>query len=547
MAACRLKASKLLILTQLKLMKKFLALLLIPSFLLISCSEDDTTAGPGNPNEPEPVNYTSGSADFSNYVALGNSLTAGYSDGALFIDGQNASYPNMLATNFALAGGGSFSIPLMADNLGGAKLGGTQILSNRLILSFVSGSPSPVPIEGNPQTEISNTLSGSFNNLGVPGAKSYHLLAPGYGNVAGVASGQANPYYARFASSADATLLGDALSQDPTFFSLWIGNNDILGYATSGGAGVNQTGNPDPSTYSSTDISDPAVFAGAYGTLLQSLTANGAGGVVANIPDVTAIPYFTTVPFAPLDPTNPDFAPQIPTLNATFGQLNQVFAALGVPERSIEFSSSSASAVVINDESLVDLSTQITGALMGGGMDAGTATVLGILYGQARQANETDLMVLPSRTIIAQLNEEAFAMLQGMGLPAADAGQLSVNGVTYPLEDKWVLTASEQTDVAVATAAYNESIASLAAQYDVAFLDANAFFQGVSESGVPLSDGSTVTTTYATGGAFSLDGVHPSPRGYALICNQLIAAINAKYGSNLPGVDPLDYKGLYIN
>jgi hypothetical protein len=44
-----------------------------------------------------------------------------------------------------------------------------------------------------------------------------------------------------------------------------------------------------------------------------------------------------------------------------------------------------------------------------------------------------------------------------------------------------------------------------------------------------------------------LDGVHPSPRGYAIVANAFIAAINAKYGSNLPGVNPLDYTGLYIN
>jgi hypothetical protein len=28
------------------------------------------------------------------------------------------------------------------------------------------------------------------------------------------------------------------MSQKPTFFSLWIGNNDVLGYATTGGDGT---------------------------------------------------------------------------------------------------------------------------------------------------------------------------------------------------------------------------------------------------------------------------------------------------------------------
>ena len=225
-------------------MKKLIAFLAFLGLFVASCTNDDTTVVPDP--DPDPVTYTSGTADFSNYVAIGNSLTAGYSDAALFIDGQTNSFPNMLAGNFALAGGGAFTTPFMADNLGGATLGGQPILGNRLILSFATGSPSPVPVAGQGATEIGNTLTGPFNNMGVPGAKSYHLVAPGYGNVAGVATGAANPYYARFASSGSATVIGDAAVQNPSFFSLWIGNNDILGFATSGGAGVDQTGNLDP-------------------------------------------------------------------------------------------------------------------------------------------------------------------------------------------------------------------------------------------------------------------------------------------------------------
>jgi hypothetical protein len=268
---------------------------------------------------------------------------------------------------------------------------------------------------------------------------------------------------------------------------------------------------------------------------------------VANIPDVTALPYFTTVPYAPLDPTNSDFGPQIPALNQNFGQLNQVFNFLGVPERSIIFSTDSASALVIKDENLVDISAQITAALINFGIDAGTATVTGLLYGQARQATADDLIVFTSQTVIGELNQEAFAMLQGLGVPPEQAGQLAINGITYPLEDRWVLTPGEQTVVVTAATAYNQTISALAQQYDLAFVDANAYLNLVATEGVPLSDGSTVTAAYATGGGFSLDGVHPSPRGYALIANQFLEAINDKYGSNLPGVEPLEFTGLYIN
>ena len=225
-----------------------------------------------------------------------------------------------------------------------------------------------------------------------------------------------------------------------------------------------------------------------YSGLVDALTANGAKGVVANIPNVLNIPYFTTVPHDPLSPENPNFGPLIPTLNQTFAGLNQVFAALGVPERSIVFSETEANPVVIKDESLTDLSAQITGALQQGGLDEGTATLFGILYGQARQANEDDLLVLPSSSIIGQPNMDAVEMLMGFGLPQETAGQLSVNGVTFPLEDKWVLLPSEQQEVQEATAAFNQTIKSIAEANDLAFVDVNAIFNEVAETGVDFDE-----------------------------------------------------------
>jgi len=485
---------------------------------MVSCSDDDPVLDL-TPPPPDPIDYTSGTADFSNYVAVGNSITAGYSDSALFIDGQTASYPNMIASNFALAGGGDFTIPFMADNLGGATLGGQSILGNRLILSFASGSPAPVPVSGQGTTEISNTLTGSFNNMGVPGAKSFHLAAPGYGNVAGVATGQANPYYARFASSPSATVIGDAIAQNPTFFTLWIGNNDVLGFAASGGAGVDQTGNLDPTSYGSNDITDPNVFASVYNGLLQGLTANGADGVVVNIPDVSALPYFTTVPYNPV-PLDEGTAALLNGAYAAYNgglaqlQLGGAITAEELARRTISFAAGAANAVVLIDEDLTDL-TSFNPALI-----------------NMRQATPEDLLVFTSQTIIGTL--------------ADPNNPTSINGVAVPLADQWVLTPEEQAAVSAATTAYNQTIEALATQYDLAFVDVNTYQNVIADVGAPLSDGSVVTDTYATGGGFSLDGVHPAPRGSALLANFIVQTINAKYGSNLPGVDPLDYTGLYI-
>ncbi|MDX1314360.1 MAG: G-D-S-L family lipolytic protein, partial [Eudoraea sp.] len=175
------------------------------------------------------------------------------------------------------------------------------------------------------------------------------------------------------------------------------------------------------------------------------------------------------------------------------------------------------------------------------------ANLLGATYGQARQATAEDLVVLTSSSVIGTVNTDALQNLVAQGLSVELAGQFSVEGISLPLEDKWVLTPEEQDAVATATAAYNQTIAALATQYDLALVDVNAFQDVIGSQGFPLSDGSLVTDDFATGGGFSLDGIHPAPRGAALLANAIIEAINAKYGSNLPGVDPLDYTGLYIN
>ncbi|WP_299255944.1 G-D-S-L family lipolytic protein [uncultured Aquimarina sp.] len=511
-------------------MKKNIKYLAILALGLVACeSEFD------NPIDEAGV-YSSGEADFSNFVALGNSLTAGFADGALYITGQENSYPNILSQQFALAGGGEFTQPLMADNVGGFA-GQTAAFPPRFVLAFdAEGNPGPAVYTGAaPSTDITANLGASFNNMGVPGARVYHLGFPGYGAL--------NPYFGRFASEPNATVIGDAVAQSPTFFSLWIGNNDILGYATSGGVGVdhNVTGNTDPSTYSpiGLDITNNGVFDNTYRALIGALVSTGAKGVVLNLPNVTTLPFFTTVPFAPLSPLDPNFGPQIPTLNATYGQLNGAFAFLGVPERSIQFSTTGASPVVVRDESLTDISAQLVQVLTPA-LGPAQAAIFAAQYGQARQATANDLLVLTSSGVIGQVNQERLAELMSFGLTQAQAGQLSVNGVTYPLQDQYVLTPGEQSLVENARLSFNTSIATIASENGLAFYNVANDLAQAANGGIPF-DGGVITSDFVTGGGFSLDGVHPTPRAHALVTNGIINAIEIAYGATLPSVNPGDY------
>ena len=513
------------------MIKNFKWLLLV-SLTFVACTSDDDAVI--DPNSSDGLPLTAGSADFSKYVALGNSLTAGYSDNALFIAGQEGSYPNLLSQRFAMVGGGEFKIPYMNDNVGGLLLGGFQIQGPRL---YFNGS-GPAPVPGTTTTEITNFLTGAYNNMGIPGAKSFHLLAPGYGNVAGIVTGQSNPYFVRFATSPSTTVLADATVQNPTFFSLWIGNNDVLAYATSGGTGVNQSGNLDPSTYSGNDITDPNVFANVYSTLVTQLTAGGAKGVVANIPYVTSVPFFTTVPTNPIPGLPAASAGQ---LNQLFGGINLALAGAGLPPRFQTLVANDgnpatveANPLLIKDESLPNISAQITAALTPV-LGAPTAGYLGLLYGQARHASNVtatkDYILLTARTIIATTQA---------GAPSP----FNTVGVSYPMQDNTTLTATETAEVKAATDAFNASIASLASSKGLAFVDANAILVQVSNGGLAVN-GYTMTSTYVTGNSFSLDGVHPSPKGYALIANKFLEAINAKYGSNLKGVNLGQYQILF--
>lgn len=467
-----------------------------------------------NPTE-ESNDFTSGEADFSNYVALGNSITAGFASNALFITGQENSFPNILATNhFSAAGGGNFTQPLAANNAGGLLLQGNPIQGRRLVLATdEDGNRAPQEFTGlEIETEVTNTISGPINNMGVPGAKSFHLVAPGYGNVAGVLPGLSNPYFVRFASSPTTTILADALAQNPTFFSLWIGNNDILSYATSGGTGVDQTGNLDPATYGPDDITDPNVFASVYSSVVTGLTGTGAKGVLVTLPDVTSIPFFTTVPFnaIPLD------AATAAGTNLAYAQYNgglQQLAAIGLisPEeleqRTITFQEGQ-NAVVILDESLTDL-TGINPALV-----------------NLRQATSNDLLVLTSSSVI--------------GTRLDPANPATTIGVGVPLEDRWVLTPNEQAEITTALTSYNNTIETIAETNGLALYDANAALQAVAETGVSFNGG-TVTAEFGSGGAFTLDGVHPTPRVHAIVANGIAQAIESTYSANLPSVDPGDY------
>ncbi|TYA60132.1 SGNH/GDSL hydrolase family protein [Formosa maritima] len=466
-----------------------------------ACNNDDDSSSTTETLPP----LTAGDADFSNYVAVGASFTAGFSDNALFIATQENSFPNILSQKFDMLGGGSFTQPLMNDNIGGLLFNGMQMPDGSYAPRLYFNGSGPAGLPATPTTEATTVLGGTFNNMGVPGAKSFHLGVEGYGF--------ANPYFGRMASNPMASVMVDAVAQNPTFFTLSeIGGNDVLSYATSGGTGVDQTGNYNPATYGVNDITDPIVFATAFNAAVDALVLNGAKGVVTNVPYITSLPHFTTVTYNPI-PLDAGTAAVVNGAYAAYnGGIVQAFAYLvgigaisqedadaEIAQRTIMFEASETNAAVILDEDLTDL-TGINPQLV-----------------SMRQATADDLIVLPAMNFI--------------GTEAVPGNPLTVNGVAIPLADKWVLTPEEQQAIRIATDAYNATIESVATANGLALVDFKGILQQASTTGIE-SGNYILNTVLVRGGLVSLDGIHLTSRGYSVMANEMMRAIDATYGSN---------------
>ncbi len=433
--------------------------------------------------EPEITDFTpdKGEADFTRYVAIGNSLTAGFADGALYQSAQPYSWANILGKQMESVGGQEFVYPEVESEFG--------VLTGKRKLGYStscvgSTSLAPVPDEG-VLDPFSRHVGYPVHNLGVPGAKLVHLLANGYGNPALVPQGLASPYFARFAATPEISVLEQAISMTPTFFSVWIGSNDVLGYAVAGGDGDAITPSADFETY--------------YQVLLQSLVATGAKGVVANIPDIETAAFFNTIPYNPIV-LGEEQAVIVDQLNSGYAAYNAAMEQFGLPYR-IEFSLG-ANAMVIADPAM--------GAL---GLPAEL---------QIRQVaeNERVLLTLPQ-----------------------DSLQCANWGTMKPIPPQFILTESELNSIAVATANYNATIQQAAEVFGLAFVDVNKLMNEVAESGLRV-DGIQFTQSFVTGNTFSLDGIHLTAQANAVLANYFIDAINQTYGANIPQVAVSSYPGI---
>ncbi|HEX6177823.1 MAG TPA: SGNH/GDSL hydrolase family protein [Thermoanaerobaculia bacterium] len=213
-----------------------------------------------------PVFAARGSADFTRFVAIGDSYGAGVSNASLNERHQIYSWPAIIARQ---AGAPVFVQPLVSYPGIGPEMVLVDVVSFPPVLSVAAGQGQP----------INSTYAAPYNNLSIPGAAVQHIttLTGAEQNPQGTAA-----QTARFILRGLGTPVQQAIALNPTFIAIWIGGNDLLGAVLAG----------NPAALTPVDT-----FRTAYNAMLDQLVAGApnAGMVVGNLPNnPSALPLLTT-------------------------------------------------------------------------------------------------------------------------------------------------------------------------------------------------------------------------------------------------------------
>jgi len=217
---------------------------------LAACNSDKDVLGPSTPP---------GGEIFKSYVALGNSITAGFQSNGINDSTQRESYARLLAIQ-------------MGTQYHYASLFGrgcTPPIANGLTGALVGNAPA-----GTCDLRAASSVTDVLNNVAVPGAR---VLDPTSSST--VAS---NPLTTFILGGK--TQVQKALDAQPTFATIWIGNNDVLQPALSG--------------LFQPIVSTPAQFQTAYDLMITQLLAGAPDlkGVLIGVAKAQNLPSMVAAP-----------------------------------------------------------------------------------------------------------------------------------------------------------------------------------------------------------------------------------------------------------
>jgi lysophospholipase L1-like esterase len=454
-------------------MKKILiTILILAGIVLLSSACDEY-------NELTAPVVNTGSADFTRFVVVGDNITAGYQSSSLYESAQMYSFGNIIANHIKI----SFEQPLYSDP---GTIGRLEIVSIQPFLTTANSK------EGKP---INSTLPRPYNNLGIPGALLYDVLNATNANncASALFAGKPNPMFdlvLRNSALNIGSQFQQAATLNPTFVTLWIGNNDVLGFATSGGT----------SPSSPTDV---GTFTLLYNATAGAFASLGTKVAVGNVFDVSTIAFFTTV------------GPQM-AFNVPWGYL----ASLGAP----------------------GIIYQQHGETIGSGIADSLKLLTGVVY-----------VTLPGGSYAGLIGQPTGKFYRDYHFPIIPPGIDTTKpfGVhpQNPWPDALTLDQGEIATVQSTVQSYNNVIKDAATANGFALADVNTLLKNIRANdftGGTNINGITFKTTYVTGGLFSLDGVHPSSQAQGIIANAFLSAINSKFSAKIPLVDVSTIPGSLI-
>ena len=214
--------------------------------------------------------------DLSNYVALGDSMTAGFASASMMDWYQDRSYPAVLARQ---AGASTFEQPYISEPGIGPIF--------ELVSLLHDGELRPViaPVGLVPGLPTNAEYPGIYNNLGIPTSTLYDMIFQ-TGDITNLLQGNFDTvFFDIVLRNGINTALEQAIGLQPSFMTVWIGSNDVL-----------------PAVLAATPIDGITMtpvdfFAGLYGNTVGVLaTTTTADIVFINVPYITDIPFTTSVP-----------------------------------------------------------------------------------------------------------------------------------------------------------------------------------------------------------------------------------------------------------
>ncbi len=517
---------------------KYILLQLSIVIFLSACEQELVETIPAEPDltniSPDPCEGSAGSANFTKFIAVGNSFVAGFQAGALFDEGQANSLPAILNKQFECVGGtGTFNQPTINSPLGynifispNPTPSGTVL--GRLLLQGAPPRPTPqvstIGAVPNPASNPGFIYTGSkseLNNFGIQAIVLGQALIPQTGNWAGAGvDPRFNPFYGRlaFPGTGTSTIIGDAAAASGTFFMFWLGMDDFFLHAAFGA---------DPSKAPLTTSGPlPTGFDGQYAAAVGSLLASNPElkGVVGNFPNIFVMPHFTSVTWnaIPLD------AATATTVTTNLANNYNAFLAAMVTNGIITDTEKTLrtltyiagqNAILINDETLTDLTPYMAGPFAGL-----------LPYAKARQTKNTDIIPLGAGAVLGT---------------AVGGDPSKVNGVTVPMADQYILIPSEIAAIEASRVAFNATVKAFADANTsrIALADVSQAFADFIAAKAYVFNNITITPNInPPTGIYSEDGVHPNSRGYAFISRIFIEAINTKFGSSIPLTNISKYK-----